>query len=413
MKVRPFKAIRPQKEKADKVAALPYDVMNSDEARAMVKENPYSFLHVDKSEIDLPKEMDPYDDQVYAKAKANIDEFLEKKILIQDKKPAFYIYRLIMGEVTQIGIVGTASVDDYIEDRIKKHEFTREAKEKDRIRHVDTTNANTGPIFLTYPEKEELSALVAEWTKKEAEYDFTSEDDVRHTVWVIDQPDTIAQIEKEFAAIPALYIADGHHRAASAVKVGKMRRETNPDYTGEEEFNYFLSVIFPSNQLKVLDYNRIIKDLNGHSEKELLELLQEKFEVEEYQGGGAYRPESKHTYGLYLPGKWYKLTAKPEILQDQDVLKMLPVSVLSDYILDPIFGIKDQRTSERIDFVGGIRGLDELEKRVSQGFAAAIALYPTDIEDLMKIADSGRVMPPKSTWFEPKLRSGLFLHELE
>ena len=413
MKVRPFKAIRPQKEKADKVAALPYDVMNSDEARAMVKENPYSFLHVDKSEIDLPKEMDPYDDQVYAKAKANIDEFLEKKILIQDKKPAFYIYRLIMGEVTQIGIVGAASVDDYIEDRIKKHEFTREAKEKDRIRHVDATNANTGPIFLTYPEKEELSALVAEWTKKEAEYDFTSEDDVRHTVWVIDQPDTIAQIEKEFAAIPALYIADGHHRAASAVKVGKMRRETNPDYTGEEEFNYFLSVIFPSNQLKVLDYNRVIKDLNGHSEKELLELLQEKFEVEEYQGGGAYRPESKHTYGLYLPGKWYKLTAKPEILQDQDILKMLPVSVLSDYILDPIFGIKDQRTSERIDFVGGIRGLEELEKRVSQGFAAAIALYPTDIEDLMKIADSGRVMPPKSTWFEPKLRSGLFLHELE
>ncbi len=413
MKVRPFKAVRPSREKADKVAALPYDVMDSKEAREMVKDNPYSFLHVDKAEIDLPEDIDQYDDQVYAKAKANIDKFLAEGTFIRDEKPSFYIYRLIMGDVVQTGIVGAASVDDYMEDRIKKHEFTREAKEKDRIRHVDTTNANTGPIFLTYPEKADLSALVDEWTKKAPEYDFTSEDGVQHTVWVVDGEEAVAVIEQAFNEIPALYIADGHHRAASAVKVGKMRRDAKPDYTGDEEFNYFLSVIFPSNQLKIMDYNRIIKDLNGHSEEELLNLLKEKFEVEEYKGEGQYRPERKHTFGLYLPGKWYKLTAKPEILQDEDVLKSLDVSVLSENVLDPIFDIKDQRTSERIDFVGGIRGLAELEKRVGEGFAAAIALYPTDIEDLMKIADSGRVMPPKSTWFEPKLRSGLFLHELD
>ena len=413
MKVRPFKAIRPSKEKANQVAALPYDVMNTDEARIMVQDNPYSFLHVDKAEVDLPKDVDPYDDKVYLKAKANMEAFLEKGVLIQDEKPAFYIYRLIMGQVTQTGIDGAASIDDYLEDRIKKHEFTRAAKEKDRIRHVDTTNANTGPIFLTYPENEELSALVAEWTKKEAEYDFTSEDDVQHTIWVVDDRGAIASIEKGFKNISSLYIADGHHRAASAVKVGRMRREANPGYTGDEEFNYFLSVMFPANQLEILDYNRIIKDLNGHTEEELIELLKEKFEVEKYEGAGPYHPESKHSFGLYLSGKWYKLRAKPEILKGQDVLKMLPVSVLSDHVLDPIFGIKDQRTSERIDFVGGIRGLEELEKRVDEGFAAAIALYPTDIEDLMEIADSGRVMPPKSTWFEPKLRSGLFIHELE
>ncbi|KAF5074072.1 hypothetical protein DSECCO2_184700 [anaerobic digester metagenome] len=414
MKVRPFKAVRPSKERADKVAALPYDVMDSDEAREMVKDNPYSFLHVDKAEIDLPREMDQYDDQVYAKAKANIDKFLEEGTFIRDAKPNFYIYRLIMGDIEETGIVGAASVDDYMEDRIKKHEFTREAKERDRIRHVDTTNANTGPIFLTYPEKAEISALVNEWTAKTPEYDFTAEDGVRHTVWVVDEVSAIETIQKAFDEIPALYIADGHHRAASAVKVGKMRRDANPSYTGEEEFNYFLSVIFPSNQLKIMDYNRILKDLNGMTEEELLAKLSEKFEVEEYKGEGQYRPEKKHTYGLYLPGKWYKLTAKPEILQDTDVLKSLDVSVLSENVLAPIFDIKDQRTSERIDFVGGIRGLGELEKRVNEdGFAAAIALYPTDIEDLMKIADSGRVMPPKSTWFEPKLRSGLFLHELD
>ena len=414
MIVRPFKAVRPSRERADKVAALPYDVMDSKEAREMVKDNPYSFLHVDKAEIDLPEDIDQYDDKVYAKAKANIDKFLAEGTFIRDDKPYFYIYRLIMGDIEQTGIVGAASVDDYMEDRIKKHEFTREAKERDRIRHVDTTNANTGPIFLTHPEKAELSALVNEWTKKTPEYDFTAEDGVRHTVWVVDSEEAVETIRKAYEEIPALYIADGHHRAASAVKVGKLRRDAKPEYTGDEEFNYFLSVIFPSNQLKIMDYNRILKDLNGHSEEELLKAIGEKFEVEAYQGEGQYRPEKKHTFGLYLGGKWYKLTAKPEILTDTDVLKSLDVSVLSENVLAPIFDIKDQRTSERIDFVGGIRGLGELERRVKDdGFAAAIALYPTDIDDLMKIADSGRVMPPKSTWFEPKLRSGLFLHELD
>lgn len=414
MKVRPFKAVRPSKERAAQVAALPYDVMNSDEAREMVKDNPYSFLHVDKAEIDLDRSVDQYDDKVYAKAKENIDKFLEEGTFIRDDKPSFYIYRLIMGDIEQTGIVGAASVDDYIEDRIKKHEFTREAKEKDRIRHVDTTNANTGPIFLTYPEKDEISNLVTEWTKKDPEYDFTAEDGVQHTVWVVDEEEAVKTIEKAFDEIPALYIADGHHRAASAVKVGQKRREDKKDFSGDEEFNYFLSVIFPSNQLKIMDYNRVIRDLNGLSEDEFLKKLEEKFTVEEYKGEGQYRPEEKHTFGLYLPGRWFKLTAKPEILEDQDTLKSLDVSVLSENVLAPILDIKDQRTSERIDFVGGIRGLGELEKRVAEdGFAAAIALYPTDIDDLMKIADSGRVMPPKSTWFEPKLRSGLFLHELD
>lgn len=414
MIVRPFKAVRPSKERADKVAALPYDVMDSDEAREMVKGNPYSFLHVDKAEIDLPREIDPYSDEVYAKAKSNIDKFLAEGTFIRDEKPKFYIYRLIMGEVSETGIVGAASIDDYMENRIKKHEFTREAKERDRIRHVDTSNANTGPIFLTYPEQADLSALVAEWTAKTPEYDFTSEDGVQHTVWVIDDAAAIAKIQSAFEAIPALYIADGHHRAASAVKVGQMRREANPDYTGEEEFNYFLSVIFPSNQLKILDYNRIVKDLNGLTEDEFLAKVAEKFTVEEYKGEGQYKPEAKHTFGLYLPGRWFKLTAKPEFLHDEDTLRSLDVSVMADQLIDPILDIKDQRTSERIDFVGGIRGLAELERRVAEdGFAAAISFYPTSIEDLMKIADSGRVMPPKSTWFEPKLRSGLFIHELD
>lgn len=414
MIVRPFKAVRPSKEKADKVAALPYDVMNSEEARDMVKDNPYSFLHVDKAEIDLPREVDQYDDQVYAKAKANIDKFLAEGTFIRDDKPKFYIYRLIMGEVSETGIVGAASIDDYMEDRIKKHEFTREAKERDRIRHVDVTNSNTGPIFLTYPEKADLSALVAQWTAKTPEYDFTAEDGVQHTVWVVDEDAAIATIQKAFEEIPALYIADGHHRAASAVKVGKMRRDAKPDYNGEEEFNYFLSVIFPSNQLKILDYNRIVKDLNGLTEEEFLNKVGEKFIVEEYKGEGQVRPEAKHTFGLYLPGRWFKLTAKPEILHDEDTLKSLDVSVMADHVIDPILDIKDQRTSERIDFVGGIRGLAELERRVAEdGFAAAISFYPTSIDDLMKIADSGRVMPPKSTWFEPKLRSGLFIHELD
>lgn len=415
MKVKAFKAVRPSKERASQVAALPYDVMDSDEAREMVKDNPYSFLHIDKAEIDLPKDVDHYADIVYETARDNIKKFLAEGTFIRDEKPKFYIYRQIMGEVVQTGLVAVASIDDYIEDTIKKHEFTREAKEIDRIKHVDVCNANTGPIFLTYPEDQTISGIVNDWVANHApEYDFTTEDDVTHTVWVIDNDDLVKQIEDAFKAIPALYIADGHHRSASAVKVGIKRRKEKGSYTGDEEFNSFLSVIFPSNQLKIMDYNRIFKDLNGMTEEEFLNKVKEKFVVEDYKGEGQYKPEKKHTFGLYLPGRWYKLTAKPEILDEQDTLKGLDVTVLTENLIKPILGIEDQRTSERIDFVGGIRGLGELERRVASGdFVAAIALYPTAIEDLMKIADSGRVMPPKSTWFEPKLRSGLFIHELD
>ncbi|PKK40692.1 hypothetical protein ABB02_00025 [Clostridiaceae bacterium JG1575] len=414
MIVKPFKAVRPSKERAQQVAALPYDVMNSEEAREMVADNPYSFLHVDKAEINLPKDVDLYDDRVYAKARENMERFLEEGTFIRDAAPHFYIYRLIMGDVVQTGIVGAASVEDYLENRIKKHEFTREAKEQDRIRHVDACNANTGPIFLTHPANEALSALVDRWVQERPEYDFTAEDGVQHTVWVIRDAKDNAAIEKAFQGIEALYIADGHHRAASAVKVGQMRRREQPNFDGSEEFNFFLSVIFPADQLKIMDYNRLIKDLNGLTKEAFLEALGENFDVSLWTQEGPCRPTQKHSFGLYLPGQWYLLKAKPDIVKDPDPLACLDVTILSQYVIDPILDIKDQRTSERIDFVGGIRGLSELEKRVDgDGWAAALALFPTAIEDLMKIADSNRVMPPKSTWFEPKLRSGLFIHELE
>lgn len=411
--VKPFKAVRPSKELASKVAALPYDVMDSDEAREMVKDNPYSFLHIDKAEIDLDPSINLYDDKVYAKARSNFEKFLDEKTYLRDDKNQFYIYRLVMGDISETGIVGLASIDDYENNVIKKHEFTREAKELDRIRHVDTVNAHTGPIFLTHPENARLSEIINNWTKDHApEYDFTAEDGVSHTAWVITDDELNKEIEKIYSEIPALYIADGHHRAASAYKVGKKRREANPGYTGDEEFNYFLSVIFPSNQLAIMDYNRVLKNLNGNTEEELLKKIGEKFNVEKVSG--TFKPTKKHEFGLYLPKQWYKLTLKDGVVDESDTLKALDVSVLSDNVIAPIFGIADQRTSEDIDFIGGIRGIGELEKRVDKdGFAAAIALYPTSIDDLMKIADSNRVMPPKSTWFEPKLRSGIFIHELD
>lgn len=413
MIVRPFKAVRPSKERAKDVAALPYDVMNSDEAREMVVGNPYSFLHVDKAEIDLDRSIDIYDDRVYQKAKENIDKFLKEGTFIRDEKNYYYVYRLIMGNIEQTGIVGAASVDDYINDTIKKHEFTREEKELDRIRHVDTCNANTGPIFLTYPKVETIDAIVNEVVKGEAEYDFTAEDGVQHTVWLIKDEDKIKTIEEEFKKVPALYIADGHHRAASAVKVGIKRREQLPSYTGEEEFNYFLSVIFPSDQLHIMDYNRIVKDLNGHSEEEFLKKIEDKFILTRLEGEEPFKPAKKGEIGMYLGNKWYKLEAKDEIHHKEDVLKDLDISLLTDNVIAPILGIENQRTSDRIDFVGGIRGLKELERRCKEdGFKLAFSMFPTSIDDLMKIADSGRVMPPKSTWFEPKLRSGLFIHEL-
>lgn len=410
--VRPFRGIRPEKNLADQVAALPYDVMNSDEAREMVKGNPYSFLHVDKAEIDLPREIDLYDKRVYEKAAENLNTMIEKGILIEDKEPKLYIYRQIMNGRAQTGIVGCTSIDDYMKNIIKKHEFTRADKEQDRINHVDHCNANTGPIFLTYRHRDDINSIVKKEVEKDPVYNFLSEDGISHIVWTIDDKATINELCKIFSNIDYLYIADGHHRAASAVKVGKKRREENPSYTGEEEFNFFLSVMFPDDDLYVMDYNRVLKDLNGHSYEEYMKLLGDKFIIEEYKGQGQYRPQQKHTFGMYIQGVWYKLTAKEGTFDENDPVARLDVSILQNNLLHPVFGIEDPRTDKRIDFIGGIRGLKELEKRVQEGMTVAFSMCPTTIEDLMAIADAGKVMPPKSTWFEPKLRSGLFIHKL-
>ncbi|WP_055665186.1 DUF1015 domain-containing protein [Desnuesiella massiliensis] len=411
--VKPFKAVRPEKNLADKVAALPYDVMNSEEAREMVKDNPYSFLHVDKAEIDLDSSIDLYSKEVYEQARKNLNRMIEENTFIQDGEDYLYIYRQVMDGRVQTGLVGCTSIDEYMKDVIKKHEHTRADKEQDRINHVDYCDSNTGPIFLTYRNKKEISDIVEAWTKKEPVYNFVSEDGIAHMVWVIDCNDTIERLCDLFKGVDYLYIADGHHRAASAVKVGKMRREQNPDFTGNEEFNFFLSVIFPDEDLYVMDYNRVVKDLNGFSTEEYMLKTAEKFDVSLYEGEGPYKPSSKHTYGMYLDGKWYKLTAKEGTYDPNDPVDRLDVSILQNNLLDPILGIKDPRTDKRIDFIGGIRGLKELERRVEGGMKVAFSMFATTIDDLMAIADAGKVMPPKSTWFEPKLRSGLFIHKLK
>lgn len=411
--LKPFKAIRPTSELVEKVAALPYDVMNSDEAREMVKGNPYSFLHVDKAEIDLDPSIDHYDKKVYEKANETMRKMISEGTFIQDDKDSFYIYKQVMDGRAQIGLVGCTSIDDYINDIIKKHEHTRADKEQDRINHVDYTNANTGPIFLTYRAKDAVNEIINNWMKDNNPiYDFISEDGIGHTVWHIDNDDLNQRLTDEFAGVDYLYIADGHHRSASAVKVGIKRREQFPDYDGTEEFNFFLSVLFPDEQLYIMDYNRVVKDLNGNSEDEFIAKIEEKFTLEPYSGEGQYKPEEKHTFGMYMDGKWYKLTAKEGTYNPEDPVDRLDVSIMQNNLLNPILGIEDPRTDNRIDFIGGIRGLAELERRVSEGMKVAFSMYPTSIDDLMAIADAGKVMPPKSTWFEPKLRSGLFIHEL-
>lgn len=408
---KPFRAIRPVPDKAEAVAALPYDVMNSDEAREMVKGKPYSFLHVDKAEVDLDKNIDIYDKSVYLKARENLDKLVTDGICKEDAKPCIYIYRQIMNGRSQTGLVGCTSIDDYINNVIKKHELTRADKEADRINHVDYCDANTGPIFLTYREDDFINSLVEKWKEEhEPVYDFVS-DGVSNTVWVIDCPETLAVLTEKFAAIDYLYIADGHHRAASAVKVGKMRREQNPDYTGEEEFNFFLAVLFPRNELEIMDYNRVMKDLNGYTNEEFTAKIAEVFDVEAV-GTKAYKPEAKHTFGMLLDGTWYKLTAKDGTFNPNDPVDQLDVSILQKNVIAPIFGIEDPRTDKRIDFIGGIRGLGELERRVNTDMKIAFSMYPTTLDDLMDIADAGELMPPKSTWFEPKLMSGLFIHKL-
>jgi uncharacterized protein (DUF1015 family) len=411
--VKAFKAIRPTAELADKVAALPYDVMNSNEAREMVKDNPYSFVHVDKAEIDLDPTIDLHDKRVYEKARDNMKKMIDEGTLIQESSNCLYIYKQVMDGRSQIGIVACTSIDDYIKDVIKKHEHTRADKELDRINHVDYTNANTGPIFLTYKAKDEINNVISKWMKdSKPVYDFQSEDNIGHTIWVINDGAVVEKIEKAFSTIDYLYIADGHHRSASAVKVGLKRREEFLQYTGNEEFNFFLSVLFPDEQLYIMDYNRVVQDLNGHSKEDFMNKVKEKFEVELYDQPGQYKPSTKRSFGMYLDEKWYVLKAKEGTYDANDPVNRLDVSIMQNNLLNPILGILDPRTDKRIDFIGGIRGLKELERRVNEDMRVAFSMFPTTIDDLMAIADAGKVMPPKSTWFEPKLRSGLFIHEL-
>ncbi len=409
---KPLKAIRPTPEYAEKVAALPYDVMNSEEAKEMVKDNPYSFLHVDKAEIDLPDGTYLYSDEVYEKAKENLDKLVSDGICIDDKDAKYYIYRQIMNGRRQTGIVGAASIDNYIEGRIKRHEFTRADKEQDRINHIDVCDANTGPIFLTYRKDESLSAFISSYCDENCPiYDFEN-DGIKQIVWMVDDEKLIKELEEKLSSVGDYYIADGHHRCASAAKVGIKRREENPAYNGQEEFNFFLAVLFADSDLEILDYNRVIKDLNGMTSEEFLNKISDKFSVEKQISCEPFKPTEKHTFGLYLDECWYKLTAKNGIFDENDPVDRLDVSILQNNLISPILAITDPRTDKRIDFVGGIRGLKELEKRAKTDMKIAFSMYPTTLDDLMSIADAGKVMPPKSTWFEPKLLSGLFIHKL-
>lgn len=411
--IRKFKAWRPLSGLESKVASYPYDVINSEEARELVQGNPYSFLHVVKPEVDLPLGTDLYSQEVYNKARENFERFKSEGILIQEDVPRLYIYRQSMGTREQYGIVGCVSVDDYDNDVIKKHEFTRPVKEKDRIAHVAVTNANAGPIFLTYKAQKPIDAMVARMVDNAPIYDFIAEDGIGHTVWIVDDDQIADALIAEFAGLDYLYVADGHHRSASAAKVANKRRAENPQNTGEEEYNFFLAVLFPDYQLNIMDYNRVLKSLHGHSREELFQALDENFFVEE-MGGEPCKPQQKGEIGMYSDKVWYKLTVKSEKVDYDDPVASLDISFIQNNLLSPFFGIEDPRTSDDIDFIGGIRGMGELVRLVDSGkFQVAFAMYPTSIQELMKIADSGQVMPPKSTWFEPKLRSGLLVHTLD
>ena len=420
-RIRPFRALRPYPELAAKVASPPYDVLSSDEARVMADGNPVSFLHVNKPEIDLPQDTDPYASEVYAKGAENLGRLIEDGVYLREEKPALYLYRQVMGDHVQTGIAVGASVEEYETGRIKKHEHTRQKKEDDRTRHIDALDANTGPVFLTYKARPEIDAHVARLTEDAPVYDFVAPDGIRHTVWVVDEDAERDTLVRAFSEIDDLYVADGHHRSAAATRVCQARRAANPKHTGEEPYNFFLSMIFPDDQMMILDYNRIVRDLNGHSETELLAQIGTKFTVEPLGDAKAsktdilhdpLRPGRAKSFLMYLDGRWYHLDARPGTWPDDPVAR-LDVAVLQDNLLAPILGIGDPRSDERIDFVGGMRGLVELEKRVDSGeFQVAFALYPTSIADLFAVADAGQVMPPKSTWFEPKLRSGLIVRPL-
>ncbi len=405
---RPFRGIRPAEELASSIAALPYDVYSSDEARHIVSENPLSFLKIDRAETQFPPGTSPYSDEVYERARETLHEMTDRGDFIMDSLPCYYIYALTMNGHTQTGLVGCASIDDYKNGIILKHENTLEEKELDRIRHVDTCSAQTGPIFLACRPQPELKGLLAEIKKSSPLYDFTSDDTVRHQVWQIDKAEFIENISHLVSGIPHLYIADGHHRAASAVKVGYMRRAADPGFTGAEEYNYFLSVLFPSDELTIYDYNRIITDLNDYTFDELLDMIGKEFEVAQ-AGTDPYRPSRKGEFGLYYSDTWYRIRLR-SLPSPRDPVKCLDVSILQDMILEPLLGIRDPKTDSRIRFMGGIRGLKALQEAADSAGGIAFSMYPTSMDELLSVADAGLLMPPKSTWFEPKLRSGLFIH---
>lgn len=413
-KVKPFKGIRPPQELIEEVASRPYDVLNSNEAREEARGNEKSLYHIIKPEIDFPEGTDEHDPAVYEKAAANFAMFQEKGWLVQDEKEQYYVYAQTMNGRTQYGLVVCANVDDYMNGIIKKHELTRRDKEEDRMKHVRINNANIEPVFFAYPENAELDRIVKKYTARKPVYDFVASlDGFGHHFWSIDEDADIARITELFAEMPALYIADGHHRSAAAALVGAEKAKQNRAHRGDEEYNYFMAVCFPADQLTIIDYNRVVKDLNGLSEVEFLSRLEQNFIIEK-KGSDIYKPAALHNFSLYLDGTWYSLTAKPGTYDDNDPIGVLDVTISSNLILDDLLGIKDLRSDKRIDFVGGIRGLGELKRRVDSGeMKVALALYPVSMKQLIDIADTGNIMPPKTTWFEPKLRSGLVIHKLE
>ena len=408
--IRPFQCIRPRKDVADRVAALPYDVYNREEAKAEVQREPLSFLKIDRAETSFGDSVDTYAPEVYQKAKELLQADIQAGIYEKDQEAAYYIYELVMDGRPQTGLAACAAVDDYVNNVIKKHENTREDKEIDRITHVNTCSAQTGPIFLAYRSQKDINEIVEKNKQKEPLYDFMAVDGIVHRVWKIAEPSDVERIQEAFSSIGQIYIADGHHRAASAVKVGLKRRQENPAHTGKEEYNYFLSVLFPHDQLMIMDYNRTVKDLNGLSKEEFFKKVEKNFTIDRMDA--PVKPDQKGTFGMYVDKQWYRLTALPSLFEGKDAVGRLDVSILQDYLLGPVLGIGDPRIDQRIDFVGGIRGLAELEKRADNDMKISFSMYPTSIRELFDVADAGLLMPPKSTWFEPKLRSGLFIHEI-
>lgn len=409
--IKPFKAVRPANEYVNMVAELPYDVMNREEAKKIAKDNKYSYLHIDRAEIDLDDNVNENDEQVYLKAKENLDKFMKKNVFVKDDKDAIYIYREIVNDRAQTGIVACVAIDDNINGIVKKHEYTKPDKELDRTNHIKYCNANTGTVLLTYKNQEEIEKIIDYYVYFMTPiYDFKTDDDVIHTIWKVEKERDINDLVNEFAKVGSLYIADGHHRCAAAENIALEERRKNPNYTGEEEFNYYTAMIAPHTDLKVMDYNRVIKDLNGFTEDEFLNKIKEKFIVKEAKKN--YKPTIKGQVGMYLNNKWYEIEFGKEYLQDRDVVETLDISILQNHILDEILGIKNPRTDERIDFIGGIRGAKEIERRVDDGMKVGFLMYPTNIEELISVADENKIMPAKSTWFEPKVRCGLFLHEL-